>query len=73
MLIKAKIYPGARECNVVEKKPDTFDVYVRKEPQEGLATKATMLALAVYFGIPRSNVRLVRGSKKRNKIINVIL
>ena len=72
MLIKIKVYPGAKEGRVVEKMPDAFDVYVREKLEDGLATKAVILALALHFGISRSKVRLIKGLKMRNKIFNII-
>jgi len=46
-------------------------VYVTTPPAEGRANEAVVKALSDYLNIPRSRIRIVRGDKNRNKIIDI--
>ncbi|TSC81316.1 MAG: hypothetical protein G01um101419_836 [Parcubacteria group bacterium Gr01-1014_19] len=63
---------GARE-EKVEKISDTeFNVSVKEQPVEGRANLAIIKALARYFQVSPSRVRIVIGQTSRNKILEII-
>ncbi len=70
-LIKVKVFPGSKKREVVKKSEDSFEVKVKAKPVRGEATKETIIALADYFNIPESRVRLIKGAKQRNKIFAI--
>ena len=71
MLIKVRAFPEARENKVIEKTKDSFDVFVKAKAVKGLANIAIKQALANYFKISESKLRLVRGFKQGNKIFEI--
>ncbi len=46
-------------------------VYVTTPPVEGQANQAVVEALAVWLGVSKSSVRIVRGETSRDKTIQV--
>jgi len=73
MLIKIKVFPNSKEEEVIRKSEDSFEVKVRAEPIRGLANRAVIDALSLYFKVPVSRIRLVRGFRERNKIFEIII
>lgn len=72
MFIKVKVFPNSKKEEVVKKSKDSFEAYVREKPKEGIATKAAMRAVSLFFGIPISRLRIIKGHKQRNKIFEII-
>jgi len=71
MKIFVKVKPAAKE-EIVEKIDDTnFKVQVKEPPVKGRANAALIKALAEYFGIAQSNVRIVSGFTSRLKTIEI--
>ncbi|MFA5080598.1 MAG: DUF167 domain-containing protein [Candidatus Paceibacterota bacterium] len=72
MLIKVKVIPSSRVESIIKKKEDSFEVCVREPPIEGIASQRVFQVLADYFQIEKGKIRLIRGSKKRNKIFEIL-
>lgn len=72
MLIKVKAFPCSNEQEVIKKDSDSFDVKVKAEPKMGMANREVVQALSLYFKVPVSRIRLIRGFRERNKIFEVI-
>lgn len=72
MLIKAKVFPNSKREEILKKSEDSFDVKVKEKPLKGQANKAAINLLSVYFKVPKQKIRLVKGSKTRNKIFELI-
>jgi len=68
MLIKVKVYTNSKKEEVIQKAEDSFEVRVRAKPIQGQANRAVAEALALFLKIPENKIRLIRGSKTRNKI-----
>ncbi len=71
MLIKVKVYPGEKEDKVIKKSEDSFELRVKEKPVMGQANRAVVWLLSLYFGVTRDKIRIVRGFKQRNKIIEI--
>jgi uncharacterized protein (TIGR00251 family) len=71
MLIKVKVFPGSKKDEILKKKDDEFEVRVKEKAKEGMANKAVIKALANYFKIDESKIRLIKGFKERNKIFEI--
>jgi len=71
MLIKVKVFPNSKKEEVIKKSEDSFEVKVREKPERGLANKAVIDALSLYFKIPSLRVRLIKGFRQRNKIFEI--
>ncbi|MFH1611945.1 MAG: DUF167 domain-containing protein [bacterium] len=71
MLIKVKVFPSAGKSEIFKKSEDSFEIWVKEKPIQGRATQAVVKALSDFLKIPRSNIRLIKGGKIRNKIFEV--
>jgi len=71
MLIKVKVFPNSKKEEVIKKSEDSFEVKVKAKPEKGMANKEVVKVLSVYFKIPESKIKLIKGFKKRNKIFKI--
>lgn len=71
MLIKVKVFPSSREELIKERSKDSFEVRIKEKPQMGLANKAVISMMSYYFEVPLKNVRIIKGFKERNKILEI--
>ena len=69
-LIKIKVIPNAKKNKVVESE-GLFKVYVNAPAVDGKANKALIEVLSEYFNVRKSSVRIVRGEKSREKVVEV--
>lgn len=71
MKILVKVKPAAKEKSVEKIDDANFKVSVKEPPVEGRANMAVIKALAEYFGVAQSNVRIVSGFTSKMKTINI--
>ena len=71
MKINVQARPGAREEKVEKIDEGNFRVWVKEPPVQGKANAAIIRALAGYFGVSQSQVRIVSGYTSRAKIIEI--
>lgn len=69
IFIRAK--PGAREELVERVDENNFNVSVHAPPVKGLANQAIIKAVAEYFKIATSRIRIVSGFTSRQKILEI--
>ena len=65
----AIVKPGTSQEKVIEVTPGELTVYLRAKPHDGEANTALIKILAKYFGIPKTSIKITRGSKSRVKTI----
>jgi uncharacterized protein (TIGR00251 family) len=70
MQIQVKVKPNSR-TEEVSQESDSFIVRVKEPPREGKANQAVIKLLAEHFGVPKSQVRILRGFSSRNKVVEV--
>jgi len=73
MLIRVYVTPNAREAYVVKVSEDYFEVRVDERAAGGRANKRLLEILAEHFKVQKSRISIVKGTKSRNKIVQVIL
>ena len=78
MKIFVKTKTGAKENKVIPPSlkliPDVEPLYIvstKERPVEGRANEAIVKLLAKYFGVPRSQVRLISGATSKRKVFEV--
>jgi len=71
MLIKVKVFPGAKKEEVIKKSENSFEIKIKEKPIKGQANKRVFEILSSYFKIPKSKIRLIKGFKQRNKIFAI--
>lgn len=67
--VKAK--PNSREEKVEKVGENEFIVSVKEPPINGLANKAIIQALAEYFKISSSRIKIISGFTSRSKIVEI--
>ena len=68
MQIAVKVIPNAKQNKIVEEN-GRFKVYLTAPPVDGKANKALIEFLAENFKIKKSQVKIIRGEKGREKIV----
>ena len=71
MLIKLKVFPNSKKEKIIKKSEDSFEVKIKAKPIEGKANRELIRVLSSYFRVSESKIRLVKGLRKRNKIIEI--
>lgn len=72
MKINIKAKPNYREEKIEKIDDLNYIVYVKEPPIKGKANEAIRNALAVYFKVGSSSVKIFSGYSSRNKIIEII-
>jgi uncharacterized protein len=68
--LNIKVTPNARK-NVVVVDAGITKVYVDAPANDSKANAAVIQALALHFGIKKSQVQIVRGYTSRNKVVAI--
>lgn len=71
MLVKAKVFPCAREEEVIAKSQDSFEIRIKEKPRMGQANKGVIRVMAGYFKVPESKVRIIKGFREPSKILEI--
>ncbi len=71
MRLTVKVTPGAKHERVERIDTSQLRVAVTEPPQEGRANAAVVRAVARFFDVPASAVRIVHGATSRSKVIEV--
>jgi uncharacterized protein (TIGR00251 family) len=66
-----RVRPGAARTEVGGRYGDALVVRVTARAVEGKATEAALRAVADAFGVRRRDVRLVSGTRSRDKVVDV--
>lgn len=71
MIIYLKVKPNSKFENVEKINDKNFVVHIKKPPIENKANKELIKILTKFFGIPKSQINIIKGLKSKNKIIEV--
>jgi uncharacterized protein len=71
MLIKVKVFTSSKKESLVFKSRDHLEIKIREKPLKGQANKKVFEILSFYFKVPKSNIRMIKGFKERNKIFEI--
>ena len=71
MLVKIKVFPNSKKEEVIKKSKDAFEIRVKEKPLKGKANKRVVEILSLYFKIPKTKIKIVKGFRERNKIFEV--
>ena len=63
------VKPGSSQEKIVQTSDDSIIVYLRAKPHDGEANTALVKILSKYFDVPKTSIKITRGSKSRTKII----
>ena len=65
------VKPNARHIGVEKISESEFRVAVRAPARDGAANRAVIEALAEFFAIAKSSLRIVRGHSSRRKYVEI--
>jgi uncharacterized protein (TIGR00251 family) len=71
MKISVKVKPNAKQEKIEKVTESHFLIWVKEKPREGKANKAVIKVLSEYFGVPQSQVVLLKGQASREKIFEI--
>lgn len=66
-----KVKPRAKQEKIEKREKEQLTVYLKELPRKGRANKAMIRALANYFQTPQANIKIIKGVKSQNKIIQL--
>ena len=66
--IKVKVHAGEKKNQLLQKAPDTFEVWVKAPAQEGRANGAVRTLLAAQLGVKENQLLLIKGATSPAKI-----
>jgi len=70
MLIEIKVIPRA-DRNELIKTETGYRARVQSAPVDGKANEALIALLAKEFGVPKSDIEIIRGKAGRNKTVSL--
>jgi len=73
MLIKVYVTANAKQARVVKITEDYFEIWVDERAVDGRANKRLLEILAEHFDIPKSRITILKGTKSRNKTVQLVL
>ena len=71
MIIQVKAKPASKEEKIIKISEKEFEVWVKESPIQGRANMAIIKALADYFKVPSSAVRIISGYTSRLKVLSI--
>lgn len=71
-LIRIKIFPGIKKERVRVLLEDKLEVYVKEKPEQGKANVRMIELLAKHFDVSEKKLKIIKGSKTRNKIVKIV-
>lgn len=71
MKVSVIVHPNHKRPRIEKDLLDSLHVYVSEPPLEGKANRATISALADYFKVSKTNVKLISGAKSKYKLFEV--
>ena len=72
MKISIEAKPGAKNEAVEQTGARTFKMCVKEVATEGRANQTILKALAGYFEIPKSRIKIVSGKTSKRKILEIL-
>jgi len=70
-IVKIKVVPNARKNEVLGEE-GRLKVYVTSPPAGGKANKAVVELLAEFFGRKKGDIKIIKGEKSREKIVEIV-
>ncbi|MBR3253658.1 DUF167 domain-containing protein [Candidatus Saccharibacteria bacterium] len=68
---KITVKPGSSQEKITETAPGELIVYLRAKPHDGEANEALIKVLAKHFKVAKTTIRIIRGAKSRQKVIEI--
>lgn len=66
-----RVIPRARQNKIEVDTDGMYRVHITAAPVDGAANIAVVRAMAEYFNVPKSQIKILRGETSRNKVIEI--
>ena len=66
--LKVKVHAGEKKEKLLQKTPDSFEIWVKAPAERGLANAVVRAALAAHLGVAENKLSLVKGAASPAKI-----
>lgn len=73
MIIEVRVKPRSSKEEIEKLDRNSYKVYMRQPAESGKANKKLVEMLAEYFNIAKSKVKIIKGLRSRNKILDISL
>ena len=70
MILNVRVTPRSSR-NSVKRENDILKVYLTKPAQDGLANAQLIGLLSEYLGVKKSQIKIIKGEKSRDKLIEI--
>ena len=70
MIVQVKIIPKSSQDKIV-REGDSFKIKVTDAPEKGKANNKVIKLLAKEFEVPKSQIEIIKGLTKRDKLIKI--
>ena len=70
MILSVRVVPGASHKRV-KKEDGRLKVYLTRPAQEGLANNQLIELLSEHLGIKKYRIKIIRGHKSRDKLVEI--
>lgn len=71
MKLTVHVKPQSSQEKIVENADESLTVFLHAGAHDGEANLALVKVLAKYFGVAKGRVRILRGEKGREKVIEI--
>lgn len=69
--LAVKVFPGSNKASIAKKSDGSLEIRVTSHPEKGKANEEVIRAIAGFFNISPSSVRMVKGRGSRNKLFDI--
>lgn len=69
--INLRVIPRAKQNKISVDDDGTYRVHITAAPVDGAANDAVIKALAKYFNVAKSQIKIVRGATARDKVVEI--
>ena len=70
--INVRVIPRAKQNKITVENDGCLRVHITAAPVDGAANDAVIRALADYFDVPKSQIKIIRGATSRNKVVELL-
>jgi len=70
--INVRVIPRAKQNKITTDDDGRLRVHITAAPVDGAANDAVIRALADYFDVQKSQIKIIRGATSRNKVVELL-
>lgn len=71
MLLSVKVIPNSKKLEISSLGENNYRIKIDAPANEGMANSRLIETFSDYFKIPKSSIKIIRGHKSRNKVLEI--